>query len=198
MLLARSPAGYAELSRMLALAHLERGEKGSPRFTLDQVAGAAKEWLVLTGCRKGPLTRALLDEGPRAAQRRLAQLIERFGRENSRSRSGITASPTTWRATTHWPNLRCAPTWRWSRRTMCTTPRHVTFRARACSRRSALGAASKRWRAGSARRRSRTCAVTPSSVAVSRAGPGSSIAPENSWPSSPSTYVSWRPICRRS
>jgi error-prone DNA polymerase len=82
VLLARSPAGYAELSRMLALAHLARGEKGSPRFTLDQVAGAAKEWLVLTGCRKGPLTRALLDEGPRAAQRRLAQLIERFGREN--------------------------------------------------------------------------------------------------------------------
>ncbi len=82
VLLARSPAGYAELSRMLALAHLERGEKGSPRFTLDQVANAAKEWLVLTGCRKGPLTRALLDEGPRAAQRRLAQLIERFGREN--------------------------------------------------------------------------------------------------------------------
>jgi error-prone DNA polymerase len=82
VLLARSPVGYAELSRMLALAHLERGEKGSPRFTLDQVASAAKEWLVLTGCRKGPLTRALLDEGPRAAQRRLSQLIERFGREN--------------------------------------------------------------------------------------------------------------------
>ena len=82
VLLARSPVGYAQLSRMLALAHLERGEKGSPRFTLDQVASAAKEWLVLTGCRKGPLTRALLDEGPRAAQRRLAQLIERFGREN--------------------------------------------------------------------------------------------------------------------
>jgi error-prone DNA polymerase len=82
VLLARSPTGYAALSRMLALAHLERGEKGSPRFTLDQVSNAAKEWLVLTGCRKGPLTRALLDEGPRAAQRRLAQLIERFGREN--------------------------------------------------------------------------------------------------------------------
>src|SRR5580658_775740 len=82
VLLARSPEGYAGLSRMLALAHLERGEKGSPRFTLDQVADAAREWLVLTGCRKGPLTRALLNEGPRAAGRRLAQLIERFGREN--------------------------------------------------------------------------------------------------------------------
>ncbi|HEV3267237.1 MAG TPA: error-prone DNA polymerase [Acidimicrobiales bacterium] len=82
VLLARSPAGYAQLSRMLALAHLERGEKGAPRFTLDDVADAAHEWLVLTGCRKGPLTRALLDEGPRAAQRALARLIERFGREN--------------------------------------------------------------------------------------------------------------------
>jgi len=82
VLLARSPAGYAQLSRMLALAHLERGEKGVPRFTLSDVADAAHEWLVLTGCRKGPLTRALLDEGPRAAQRALSQLIERFGREN--------------------------------------------------------------------------------------------------------------------
>ncbi len=82
VLLVRSPAGYAALSRMLALAHLERGEKGAPRFTLGQVADAASEWLVLTGCRKGPLTRALMDEGPRAARRALARLVERFGREN--------------------------------------------------------------------------------------------------------------------
>ena len=82
VLLTRSPTGYANLSRMLALAHLERGEKGAPRFTLDQVAGAAREWLVLSGCRKGPLTTALMNEGPRAAQRALARLIERFGREN--------------------------------------------------------------------------------------------------------------------
>ena len=82
VVLARSPAGYARLSRMLALAHLARGEKGTPRFTLDDVASAAQEWLVLSGCRKGALTRALVDEGPRAASRVLAQLIERFGREN--------------------------------------------------------------------------------------------------------------------
>jgi error-prone DNA polymerase len=82
VLLARSPTGYAALSRMLSLAHLERGEKGSPRFTLDQVASAAREWLVLTGCRKGSLTRALMDEGPSAARRALARLIERFGRDN--------------------------------------------------------------------------------------------------------------------
>jgi error-prone DNA polymerase len=82
VVLARSPEGYAQLSRMLALAHLERGEKGAPRFSLDAVASAAHEWLVLTGCRKGPLTRALMAEGPRAASRALARLVERFGRDN--------------------------------------------------------------------------------------------------------------------
>ncbi|MCU1363124.1 MAG: error-prone polymerase [Acidimicrobiaceae bacterium] len=82
VLLARSPSGYAALSRMLSLAHLERGEKGSPRFSLEQVSSAANEWLVLTGCRKGPLTRALMAEGPSAARRALARLSERFGRDN--------------------------------------------------------------------------------------------------------------------
>ncbi len=82
VVLARSPAGYARLSRTLALAHLERGEKGVPRLSLDQVSEAAHDWLVLTGCRKGPLTKALLAEGPRAARRALAKLVERFGREN--------------------------------------------------------------------------------------------------------------------
>src|SRR3984957_12368925 len=82
VVLARSPEGYAQLSRMLALALLERGEKGAPRFDLDTVTSAAHEWLVLTGCRKGPLTRALMDEGPSAARRALARLIERFGRDN--------------------------------------------------------------------------------------------------------------------
>ena len=82
VVLARSPEGYASLSRMLALALLERGEKGAPRLNLDEVASAAREWLVLTGCRKGPLTRALMNDGPRAASRSLAQLIERFGRDN--------------------------------------------------------------------------------------------------------------------
>jgi error-prone DNA polymerase len=82
VLLARSPEGYRRLAMMLGEAHLARGEKGAPRFTLDEVASAAEQWLVLTGCRKGPLTRALLQEGPRAAARELERLIEAFGREN--------------------------------------------------------------------------------------------------------------------
>jgi len=82
VLLARSPEGYRSLSSMLAEAHLRRGEKGAPRFTFDEVAANAHEWLVLSGCRKGPLTRALMDYGPRAAQRELERLTDAFGRDN--------------------------------------------------------------------------------------------------------------------
>jgi error-prone DNA polymerase len=67
---------------MLGEAHLARGEKGAPRFCLDEVARRATQWLVLSGCRKGPLTRALMLEGPRAAARALERLIAAFGREN--------------------------------------------------------------------------------------------------------------------
>ena len=80
--LARSPEGYRRLSTMIGEAHLARGEKGTPTFLLDDVARQASDWLVLTGCRKGPLTRALVAEGPRAAERALVGLIERFGRDN--------------------------------------------------------------------------------------------------------------------
>ncbi len=82
VVVARSPEGYRRLSRVLGEAHLARGEKGAPRVTLEDLARHAGDWLVLTGCRKGPLTRALLAQGPRAAARELAVLIEAFGREN--------------------------------------------------------------------------------------------------------------------
>jgi error-prone DNA polymerase len=82
VVLARSPEGYRALSTMLGEAHLRRGEKGAPRFSLDEVAGCAREWLVLSGCRKGAMTRALMEKGPRAAQRELERLRGAFGRDN--------------------------------------------------------------------------------------------------------------------
>jgi error-prone DNA polymerase len=82
VVLARSPGGYRRLATVLGEAHLARGEKGAPRFTLGDVAENADEWMVLTGCRKGPLTRALMDEGPRGARRQLARLVDAFGRDN--------------------------------------------------------------------------------------------------------------------
>ena len=82
VVLARSPEGYRHLSTMLAEAYLARGEKGSPRLAREDLARSAEGWLILTGCRKGPLTRALYAEGPRAARRELERLVALFGREN--------------------------------------------------------------------------------------------------------------------
>src|SRR3989442_1265935 len=64
-----------------------------PRLALDALAAAARApvhlhpepssandaWFVLTGCRKGPVPRALVEDGPAAAARQLHSLVEAFG-----------------------------------------------------------------------------------------------------------------------
>jgi error-prone DNA polymerase len=81
VVLARSPKGYRQLSVLLAESYLRRGDKGAPRVTYEELASSAGEWLILTGCRKGPLTRALLASGPAAAARKLDELVALFGRD---------------------------------------------------------------------------------------------------------------------
>ncbi len=82
VVLARSPGGYARLSRGIAEAHLAGGEKGKPIITLDDLANRHDgHWQILTGCRKGALATALTTGGPAAATRVLDQLIDRFGRD---------------------------------------------------------------------------------------------------------------------
>ena len=81
VVLANSPEGYRALSSVLAEGHLRRGEKGAPRFGLEELAAASGEWTVLTGCRKGPVATALVAAGPRAASRRLDELVAHFGRD---------------------------------------------------------------------------------------------------------------------
>ncbi len=81
LVLADGPAGYARLARALSLGHLA-GEKGAPRFAFADVADAmAGHGWVLTGCRKGAVPAALVDDGPRAAGRQLHRLIDAFGRD---------------------------------------------------------------------------------------------------------------------
>ncbi|MDR1185897.1 MAG: PHP domain-containing protein, partial [Bifidobacteriaceae bacterium] len=64
LVLARGPEGYKRLSRSIAQAYLAVGEKGPPRYDLEALAAAgAGEWLVLTGCRKGAVRRALAAGG---------------------------------------------------------------------------------------------------------------------------------------
>src|SRR3954454_7972683 len=82
--LARDPEGYARLSRAIGTAHLRGGVKGRPVY--DDVAELATladgHWLVLTGCRKGAVRRALDHGGADAARAALAELVDHFGRDN--------------------------------------------------------------------------------------------------------------------
>lgn len=80
LVLARGPEGYRRLSRQLAAAHLAGGEKGKPRYDIDALTEAAGgHWHILTGCRKGHVRQALYQGGPDAAERALADLVDRFG-----------------------------------------------------------------------------------------------------------------------
>lgn len=88
LVLARGQSGYHRLAGALTDAQLEGGAKGRPVYHLDEVADAgAGQFVVLTGCRKGHVRRALhsstvartaLD----AARAELVRLTERFGSDN--------------------------------------------------------------------------------------------------------------------
>ncbi|WP_181273710.1 error-prone DNA polymerase [Brevibacterium oceani] len=78
LVLARSVDGYHQLSRAITEANL-RGEKNRPVFDLEELAAMDGDWTILTGCRKGPLRRALTDaDGGLGA---LRDLIALFGRD---------------------------------------------------------------------------------------------------------------------
>jgi error-prone DNA polymerase len=82
VVLARNPEGYKSLAHSISLAQLN-GEKSNPKFNIVALAEASKNnWIILTGCRKGPMNSALMDRGPRAAQLELLKLAELFGKEN--------------------------------------------------------------------------------------------------------------------
>ncbi|HEX6235787.1 MAG TPA: DNA polymerase III subunit alpha, partial [Acidimicrobiales bacterium] len=83
LVLARGPEGYARLASTLSAAHLAGGEKGRPDYAgVDWAAAHGGHWVVLTGCRKGAVPRALVRDGPAAAGRELARLVDTFGAGN--------------------------------------------------------------------------------------------------------------------
>lgn len=92
LVLVRDETGYRELSAAIARAHLEGRTKGAPRYRLAELSRIAREgrWLILTGCRKGAVQRAvrpLLEEGDleqaaHAAAAGIGRLIELFGAGN--------------------------------------------------------------------------------------------------------------------
>ena len=88
VVIARDPVGYGLLARAASESQL-RGEKGSPVASLPDLASVGgmgapspasrDHWLVLTGCRKGAVPRALVEQGPAAAEVELRRLVEAFG-----------------------------------------------------------------------------------------------------------------------
>ncbi len=82
VVLARRTAGYARLARAISTAQLAGAEKGRPVYDLAELAEShAGEWVVLTGCRKGAVPKALARNGFEAASAELATLVEAFGQD---------------------------------------------------------------------------------------------------------------------
>jgi error-prone DNA polymerase len=82
--LAHGHEGYARLARVISHGQLAGGEKGKPEYgDLEEIAAELKDHvLVLTGCRKGSVPRALATDGIAAAAYELDRLIGLFGRPN--------------------------------------------------------------------------------------------------------------------
>ncbi|MBB5831463.1 error-prone DNA polymerase [Brachybacterium aquaticum] len=92
LVLVRDADGYRQLSAAIARAHLDSGEKGVARYRLAELSRLARQghWLILTGCRKGAVTRAVaphlesgdLEGAARAAAAQIARLVDLFGAGN--------------------------------------------------------------------------------------------------------------------
>ncbi|TDT33855.1 error-prone DNA polymerase [Naumannella halotolerans] len=84
LLLARRQEGYRRLSLALTEGYLREGaEKGRPVHDLQDLAQrSGEQWMVLTGCRKGRVRRALVESGERAAYREIGELVDLFGKHN--------------------------------------------------------------------------------------------------------------------
>ncbi|ABL81407.1 MULTISPECIES: error-prone DNA polymerase [unclassified Nocardioides] len=83
LVLARGVEGYHRLAGAITDAQLRGDEKGRPVYDLAELAERGRDhWLVLTGCRKGAVRRALLEHGPVAAAAELDRLTALFGHDN--------------------------------------------------------------------------------------------------------------------
>ena len=85
LVLARGVDGYRRLSAAITTANV-RGEKNRPVFHAEELYEETRTsgaWQLLTGCRKGPLARALADpEDPDGGLTALRRLRDAAGRDN--------------------------------------------------------------------------------------------------------------------
>ncbi len=91
-ILVSSPQGYTALSSAMSAHALARpGVRGAAHL-ISELADAKKDWLILSGTRRGPLRRALHSGGIEGARRMRDLLIDAFGEEHLLIES--TLSPT--------------------------------------------------------------------------------------------------------
>jgi error-prone DNA polymerase len=87
LVLAERQEGYHRLSGAITEAHLTGGQKGRPVYDLEDLAARGRDhWLILTGCRKGAVRKALstassIAVGVNAARHELDRLTALFGRD---------------------------------------------------------------------------------------------------------------------
>lgn len=79
-LLAETPVGYANLCRLLSESHL-RSPREDPRLPLEVLLGRTEGLILLTGCRRSPLHRAL-EDAVATAEELLRRLLGGFGAGN--------------------------------------------------------------------------------------------------------------------
>jgi error-prone DNA polymerase len=80
-LLAETPAGYANLCRLITEAHLGREDRRDPRLDFASLEARHEGLIVLAGCRGGLLPTVLAREGHTAARRFVERCRAVFGRE---------------------------------------------------------------------------------------------------------------------
>ncbi len=154
--------------RAIGTAHLRGGAKGRPVYDdLEELAAAADgHWLVLTGCRKGAVRRALDRGGDRPRPgRALDELVDAVRPRQRRRRAHPRARPARRRA------LRGAG--RAGRRVRAAARRH---HRRALPRAAAPAARHGDWP------RCAPAAASTRSTAGCRPGPGSTCAAATRWP----------------
>ena len=79
-LLAETPRGYANLCRLLSECHL-RSPREDPRLPLESLLGRTEGLILLTGCRRSPLHRAL-EDSVASGEALLRRMVEAFGAGN--------------------------------------------------------------------------------------------------------------------
>jgi error-prone DNA polymerase len=81
-LLAETPAGYANLCRLITETHLGREDRRDPRLDFASLEARHEGLMVLSGCRSGFLPTVLKNEGRTTARRVAERCRSVFGRES--------------------------------------------------------------------------------------------------------------------